>query len=137
MSVLPDLDSKGFPVRFKEAMEGETPFAFSKRTGISDTAIRQYLNGGTPGIDKAEIIAKATNVSLDWLILGRGDKRPIPLKKIIDASGVVYSYLHNKNQYIDIFAFKMLVSAAYEIAVEKGVINEAILDEIMQKKGIV
>ncbi|MBF0187021.1 MAG: helix-turn-helix transcriptional regulator [Magnetococcales bacterium] len=58
-------------------MEGESAFSFAKKCGITDSLLRSYLAGrSSPGLYKLEAIAKNSNVSLDWLVLGRGPKRP-------------------------------------------------------------
>lgn len=43
---------------------------FAKACGIGEGALRSYLGGTKPGIDKAVAIAQAANVSLDWLLTG-------------------------------------------------------------------
>lgn len=63
-----------FSERLKELMGEQTTSAFSRKCGIGEASVRQYLNGGTPGIDKAEAIASANGVNLEWLITGRGTK---------------------------------------------------------------
>ncbi len=64
-----------FSERLKELMGEQTTSAFSRKCGIGEASVRQYLNGGTPGIDKAEAIAGANGVNLEWLITGRGTKK--------------------------------------------------------------
>ncbi|UDL90352.1 helix-turn-helix transcriptional regulator [Mesorhizobium sp. PAMC28654] len=65
-----------FSGRFAFAIEGESPHAFSRRSGISSTMVRKYLEGSMPGLDKLLEIAEATHVTLDWLAAGRGQMRP-------------------------------------------------------------
>ncbi len=43
---------------------------------MREGSLRQYLSGSVPGIDKAAAIAAGANVTLDWLIAGRGPMRP-------------------------------------------------------------
>jgi phage repressor protein C with HTH and peptisase S24 domain len=52
----------------------ESPHAFSKKAGISDTMIRKYLAGSSPGVDALVKISDAADVNLDWLAAGRGPK---------------------------------------------------------------
>lgn len=64
-----------FTERLKIALEGESLHAFAKRSGIGDSTLRKYLDGSEPGMDKLSRIAEAADVSLDWLIAGRGDMK--------------------------------------------------------------
>jgi phage repressor protein C with HTH and peptisase S24 domain len=50
----------------------ESPHAFSKKAGVSDSAIRKYLAGSSPGLDALLRIADAGDVRLDWLAANRG-----------------------------------------------------------------
>lgn len=63
-----------FSERLKELIGELSLLAFANKCGLRENSIRQYLNGGTPGIDKAEAIAAAMGVNLDWLITGKGAK---------------------------------------------------------------
>ncbi|RWN30160.1 MAG: helix-turn-helix transcriptional regulator [Mesorhizobium sp.] len=65
-----------FSGRFALAIQGESPHAFSRRSGISGTMVRKYLEGSMPGLDKLLEIADATNVTLDWLAAAKGPMRP-------------------------------------------------------------
>ncbi|MGF3023720.1 LexA family transcriptional regulator [Methylobacterium aquaticum] len=48
--------------------------AFAKHVGITESLIRKYLSGGTPGLDKAVQIARAKNVHVEWLATGEGPR---------------------------------------------------------------
>lgn len=65
-----------FAQRLLEAIGSESIHAFSRRAGVSNTALRSYLKGSVPGIDKAMRIAAAANVNLLWLIAGEGEPHP-------------------------------------------------------------
>lgn len=68
---------KMFAERLEKVIEEfESPHAFSKKVGISDTMVRKYLSGSMPGLDKLLLIADTAGVSLDWLIADRGPMRP-------------------------------------------------------------
>lgn len=61
-----------FADRLRRAIGDVSIHSFSRRAGISNTALRSYLKGSVPGIDKAVQIAAAARVSLLWLITGEG-----------------------------------------------------------------
>ena len=66
---------EGFGDRMMIALGSESTHAFSKRTGIPDSTLRNYLKGSMPGLRKLIEIAEATGVSLDWLVRARGPVR--------------------------------------------------------------
>ncbi len=61
-----------FSERLQEAIGDESVNSFAKRCGISQTAMRSYINGSLPSIDKAQKIAETAHVSLLWLITNQG-----------------------------------------------------------------
>ncbi|MER9623277.1 hypothetical protein NKI98_17845 [Mesorhizobium sp. M0222] len=65
-----------FAERLRIALSGESPHAFSKRSGIGDSTMRKYLLGSMPGLDNLLVIAEAANVTLDWLAAGKGPMSP-------------------------------------------------------------
>ncbi len=67
--------SSSFADRLRQVIGDEAIYAFGRRAGISDTALRSYLKGSVPGIDKAVKIAQVGQVSLNWLITGEGSPR--------------------------------------------------------------
>ncbi|TPI09177.1 S24 family peptidase [Mesorhizobium sp. B4-1-1] len=84
----PAHDVTTFAGRFALALRGESPHAFSKRSGISGTMVRKYLDEGSlPGLDKLLEIAEHTNVTLDWLAANRGPMRPGSTIMISGGSG--------------------------------------------------
>ncbi len=48
----------------------------SRRTGLSDPTIRNYLKGVKVPIERAAAIARAAGVRLEWLATGEGPMRP-------------------------------------------------------------
>ncbi len=62
-----------FAERLKQVLGREAIYAFSRRSGVSDTALRSYLKGSVPGLDKVLLIAKAADVSVHWLATGEGE----------------------------------------------------------------
>jgi transcriptional regulator with XRE-family HTH domain len=66
----------GFGERLKLAIGDEAINAFAKKAGVGESLIRNYIKRGTtPGLDKVIVLAETANVSLDWLILGKGEMR--------------------------------------------------------------
>lgn len=53
---------------------------FARIVGISEAAVRSYLQSTIPKADVLEKIASKTAVSCDWLLLGRGDMIVKPSK---------------------------------------------------------
>ncbi|MDA0148820.1 LexA family transcriptional regulator [Vibrio sp. LaRot3] len=58
--------------RLKTLMGNETESSFALKCKIPLSTMRKYLNGSTPGLDKALQIARINDVSLDWLASGEG-----------------------------------------------------------------
>ena len=69
-------NSEAFSQRLEQALDGEKPTAFAKRSGITVSAFMKYFKGTQPGLDTAVKIAEHTNVRLEWLATGQGAMRP-------------------------------------------------------------
>ena len=69
-----------FEERLKSAIGGESLHAFSRRAGIPDSTMRQYLEGTMPGLKNLMQIANTANVTLDWLT-----GRNLPAVPTVDA----------------------------------------------------
>ena len=65
----------GFSERLQLIIGSDARTKFASKCGIGENSLRQYLSGSIPGIDKAVAIAKAGNVTLEWLITGNGPMR--------------------------------------------------------------
>ena len=63
-----------FASRLKSLIGDKSLAAFSKKCGVGEGSIRQYLGGSVPGLDKVIAIAEAEGVSVDWLATGREEK---------------------------------------------------------------
>lgn len=61
--------------------------AFAKKTEQTYGTMRKYLEGSTPGLDKAAAIAAAMGVNLEWLATGRGPKHAGGVETIDVSSG--------------------------------------------------
>ncbi|EKM3556357.1 helix-turn-helix transcriptional regulator [Salmonella enterica] len=63
-----------FGERLKEAMGDMTYRELGRRSGLSETTIRKYIQGKIyPGIDSAALVAHACNVSMMWLLTGQSN----------------------------------------------------------------
>ncbi|MEL4888871.1 helix-turn-helix domain-containing protein [Pectobacterium betavasculorum] len=63
-----------FGERLKLAMNGLSNMELSRRSGLSETTIRKYIQGKIyPGLDSLALVAEACGVSLSWLATGEGD----------------------------------------------------------------
>lgn len=64
-----------------DELDGGNVSAFSRSCGVSNSTISAYLDGtNIPKIDKVAIIAEKKQISLDWLVLGRGQMRIVDLQ---------------------------------------------------------
>ncbi|MDO5059208.1 MAG: helix-turn-helix transcriptional regulator [Neisseria sp.] len=63
--------------RAKEAMGAKTDYELSKKLGISTASMSGLKKRKSLSMDLSLKIANASGVSLDWLLLGRGEKFPI------------------------------------------------------------
>lgn len=71
-----DPETARFPERLKEIVGGNIR-DFSRRCGVSDAMIGDYLRGESqPGLSALVQMARAGNVSVDWLAWGKGKKEP-------------------------------------------------------------
>lgn len=58
--------------RLRLAFENATMAGIAKRLGISHATVRNYFGGRLPSPEILIKIANETNVSLNWLLLGKG-----------------------------------------------------------------
>ena len=66
-----------FGSRLKAAMGDMSVYKLAQTTGLSHTILHKYLQDiSTPGVDKADELATALNVSFLWLAKGSGSMRP-------------------------------------------------------------
>ncbi|EKV01603.1 putative transcriptional regulator [Leptolyngbya sp. PCC 7375] len=80
----PNLDEPdGFPSRLKQAMGTKSIRGFARECGFSDTVLRQYLSGQSePTRPVLLAIARAADVSLEWLAAGQGETDVLAKKYI-------------------------------------------------------
>lgn len=64
-----------FKERLKDLIGGEKPFPWAERIGITPGIFNRMWNDGiAPKAETLGKIASKTGVSIDWLLLGKGDK---------------------------------------------------------------
>lgn len=70
---------EGFKYRLHSVISREPSVnAFAKKCGCTEGVLRSYLAGKSlPGLDKLVSIAKAGNVSVEWLATGEGEEHPL------------------------------------------------------------
>jgi phage repressor protein C with HTH and peptisase S24 domain len=77
-----------FVSRLRELIGDGSVNSFAKRCGLNTSLVQQYLNGSTPSLEKAALIAEVCGVSLEWLASGRGHKEAQRDPTIIEPASV-------------------------------------------------
>ena len=65
---------RGIPRRLAEVRGGRSQRSFARELGVFQQNVNRYENGTTPHADFLITLALRENVSLDWLLLGRGSR---------------------------------------------------------------
>lgn len=88
---------RAFQARIRQlADESGSVLALAQRSGLSETAVRNYLNGGEPSRPALAALAKASQVCLEWLATGEGSRQkesskssfiPIPILRTPAVAG--------------------------------------------------
>ena len=78
-----------FSERLAEAFDNATMAAIARRLGVPHATVRNYFGGRMPSPEVLIKIAGETDVSLNWLLTGSGDKfvrydRPVDLGIILE-----------------------------------------------------
>ncbi|HEU4624398.1 MAG TPA: helix-turn-helix transcriptional regulator [Steroidobacteraceae bacterium] len=74
----PPTNEDGFPARLRQVVSsyGSTN-ALATHIERSEGAIRKWLRGQSePGVSDLRAICLATNTSVEWLVMGRGERKP-------------------------------------------------------------
>ncbi|MGD9638344.1 MAG: S24 family peptidase [Alphaproteobacteria bacterium] len=83
-----------------EQLDGGKIRSFARRCDINHTSIQQYLNGSSPSVEKAIIIANACDVDVKWLITGDAqnvcDTSTVPVIEFASC-GVATGWHNQKN----------------------------------------
>lgn len=67
------MENRDFIERLNRTFEGATMAVVAKRLGIPHATVRNYYHGRLPAPEVLIKIAATTGVSLNWLLLGRGE----------------------------------------------------------------
>lgn len=59
-----------FGDRLAQVFEGKKQVEIAEMLGVTHTAVRNYLGGRVPDIDKLQLISKITGCDLHWLLTG-------------------------------------------------------------------
>jgi len=70
-----DRHKKQIQRRLEQLRGDRSQRSFAKELGVFQQNVNRYENGTTPHADFLITIALQENVSLDWLLLGRGQPR--------------------------------------------------------------
>ncbi len=66
---------KQIPARLAQIRGDRSQRAFARDLGVFQQNVNRYENGTTPHADFLVTLALQENISLDWLLLGRGRPR--------------------------------------------------------------
>ena len=66
---------KKLPERIAQVRGGRSQRQFARDLGVFQQNVNRYENGTTPHTDFLIILSTKENVSLDWLLLGKGRMR--------------------------------------------------------------
>ncbi len=66
---------KKLPERLAEVRGDRSQRQFARELGVFQQNVNRYENGTTPHTDFLIILSTKENVSLDWLLLGKGRMR--------------------------------------------------------------
>lgn len=80
---------QNFAQRLSKAFDNASMADIARRLGLPHATIRNYFRGRIPAPDVLIMIADETNVSLDWLLMERGEmfipgSRPVDIGRLID-----------------------------------------------------
>ncbi|MBP1848832.1 helix-turn-helix domain-containing protein [Rhizobium halophytocola] len=68
--------------------------AFAVALDVSESTVTRWLANGPMSLDSAADICLTFNISLDWLVLGRGEMRPLPeaAKRVIPEAPSIVTF---------------------------------------------
>lgn len=66
----------GFPERLREALASQgrgKRYALAMAVGVNPSSVTRWLNGGPISVESLIAVCEVLQVSMDWLVLGRGE----------------------------------------------------------------
>jgi len=119
--VSPPIEEEGgFPERLKLAMAGQSARAFARAIGKSDAVVRQYLSGESEPTRKVLLaIAHATNVTIEWLVSGKGEMYPSAAVRRVFVETPSGSINASKLEAIMTAVKEAIKGGCYEITLEQ------------------
>lgn len=79
------LGMDSFGERLKAAFKFASQAEIARKMGVSEAAVKNYLDGRVPNAEKLLQIRALTNCNLDWLLTGEGQtKREFDLEYSVD-----------------------------------------------------
>jgi transcriptional regulator with XRE-family HTH domain len=73
------MDTNAVSARLRKAMQARRRsklFAFSHELGVSPSTVTRWLQGQPISSDNLVRLAEALDISIDWLLMGKGDMSP-------------------------------------------------------------
>ena len=67
--------------RILEALEAKNASQVARKLGLAKQSVYEWEKGKLPALGTLITIARSGNVSLDWLVLGKGPKKPAAQSK--------------------------------------------------------
>lgn len=78
------------PARLQVLIGNRSKAEFARQCGVPESSVRQWVDGTSlPSAEKLIAIANATGVSIDWLLLGKGQQKTIDRKQGSGESRVI------------------------------------------------
>ena len=111
-----DGEEDDFPqvgVRLRHALVGHSQSDVAARAGISTRTLQRYLEGANFKLKALVAIADACEVSLDWLVTGRGPSRSEPVDGTVDDANSPPQFVSDtgKPRYVAIPRLNIAASA--------------------------
>lgn len=131
-----NMEKLQFSLRLNEVMD-ESPLGIpvkgsgrqmvvAKMFGVGQKAARKWMEGeGFPEMEKCIQIAKKLNVSLEWLLTGRGDKRVLDNSDLVLSQFLALWFQMSKPLQIDILHYSSFLIEKTRVSVGPTVTAEA------------
>lgn len=131
-----------FILRLRRTFDNESMAVVARRLGIPHATVRNYYQGRLPAPEVLIKIAAETGVSLNWLLMGRGemfagDMGPIGLGKFIEAkiSEMVDRKLSGMNEVAELGDIDLRAEFDVEAALLRLGDAQAVMEEWFRHDG--